>query len=366
MMDGCMAVVTTKFQPFFLLNTITWWGISLEFLGCILFLLDFPAVWCQNLETWHEIFLLFLLCTRKIIHSNNEHWIKIFTDRKQQIWTSYLHFQTCSFFRGKVTNPPQVFFGLYSSKTTEAHDVNAFQGCRRQLPWPSGRCCRGRRPCGTRCPGGWAAPGGARGADVAGTLSKSCQRLGRKPQGCLRMWRKLPKRLSLKGLFGVSWMGVVFFAANIYEMKLNQTGMIECLKWAWLCWFLIVFVAGLLTKNACRPRSLDFNSSQFANRFVLWSRWHVHSARLEQGSKAGPSVHYTLHGRGASTGTPGRRGCQWQTSCATSSMHLQVGKRGRPGWVECWQEFGLCLFLGWDNEILVVWKVRVCLKNLES
>ena len=100
---------------------------------------------------------------------------------------SDLHFQTCSFFRGKVTNPPQVFFGLYSSKTTEAHDVNAFQGCRRQLPWPSGRCCRGRRPCGTRCPGGWAAPGGARGADVAGTLSKSCQRLGRKPQGCLRM-----------------------------------------------------------------------------------------------------------------------------------------------------------------------------------
>ena len=160
--------------------------------------------------------------------------------------------------------------------------------------------------------------------------------------------------------------GSCFLAANICRMKLNQTGMIECLKWAWVCWFLIVFVAGLLTKNACRPRSLDFNSSQFVNRFVLRSRWHVHSARLEQGSKAGPSVHYTLHGRGASTGTPGRRGCQWQTSCATSSMHLQVGKRGRPGWVECWQGFGLCLFLGWDNEILVVWKVRVCLKNLES
>ena len=64
MMDGCMAVVTTKFQPFILLNTITWWGISLEFLGCIFFLLDFLAIWCLNLETWHEIFLLFLLCIR--------------------------------------------------------------------------------------------------------------------------------------------------------------------------------------------------------------------------------------------------------------------------------------------------------------
>ena len=264
MMDGCMAVVTTKFSTIlFCWNTITWWGISLEFLGCILFSSGFSCSMVS--KTWKpgmRFFLLFLLCTRKN-HTFQQRTLDQDLYRPQATNFGLLIYisKHAHFFRGKVTNPPQVFlWALFIQKPQKLMMSTPFKAAVASFPGQAVVAAAGPPPVVARAAQGAGRRQAARVVRMwLGTLSKSCQRLGRKPQGCLRMWRKLPKRLSLKGPIWSFLDGSCFFFRSKYIWKwswnqdwhdrMPQVGMALLVSYRFL-W------QAFWQKNACRPRSL--------------------------------------------------------------------------------------------------------------
>ena len=217
----------------------------------------------------------------------------------------------CSFFRWKVTNSPGF---IHLSR----------------LPSPASLAKRSLLP---RPPPVWhALPrglGGARRRAWCGCGWDSFQVMPETGPQTTRMVEDVKEAAKVakpEGLFGVSWMGVFFCSkSNEVEPKWHdrtpQVGMHSTAgcprETSHKNYKQHLGRESLPSQNSvsCQWSSdqkthADFISSQFVNRFVFSITVACPLRPFGQGSKVGPLVHYTLNGRGASTGTPGRRGCQ--------------------------------------------------------